>query len=79
MVSNKSKVLIAMGGLAIAEAVLAMCWKANDRTPKAQAARLCRIAGGVTLMMLAVTPTPPTQRFLPLVDNAVMLMIAPEP
>ena len=52
MVFDKSKIIIAMGGFAIAEAVLAMSWKTNDRTPKAQAARLCRIVGGLTLVAM---------------------------
>ena len=49
---NKKNITISMGILAIAESVLAMNWKTNDRTNKAQVARLCRISGGLLLIFM---------------------------
>ena len=54
MVFDKSKIILAMGVLAVAESILAMSWKTNDRTPKAQVARLCRIVGGLTLVAMEI-------------------------
>lgn len=49
---SKDWVLVVLGVLAIAEAVLAMSWKTNDRTVKAQVARGLRIAGGIVLVVM---------------------------
>ena len=54
MTTFENKVLTVLGVLAIAEAVLAMLWKTNDRTVKAQVARGLRVVGGVVLVVMGV-------------------------
>jgi len=55
--------LAMLGILAIMEAVIAMLWKTNDRTLKAQLARSARIVGGMYLVAVGMLGKIPTIQF----------------
>jgi large-conductance mechanosensitive channel len=52
-----------LGILAIMEAVIAMFWKHNDRTLKAQLARTARAVGGAYLVVVGMLGRIPTVQF----------------
>ena len=54
MVPFQGEILIVVGVLAIAEAILAATWKKNDLSLKAQVARMSRVVGGVAVVVMGI-------------------------